>query len=203
MFRIPILDPATPSFVSAPTNLYADPDEAKRLLELRRQTLPEAYIPDDELCRVIDKLLSGHGAVRTNVAFPNQMAKDVGEPLTRRTIRLGHVDHDHTNVWSFVYNVHLDNVRLDMAWLEDEGVPLRVTSVTAESITIDQKPVNNAWGETGVVETEGSHIRTNAHLIDIAFDSMSKMNADISNPTTDSSVSHAMDALIGQIVADG
>lgn len=203
MFRIPIIDPATPSFVSASTDLYADPDEAKHLLELRQQMLQEAYTPDDELCRVIDRLLSGHGTVKTNVAFPNQMTEDVGEPLAQRTVRLSHVNHDHTNVWNFVYKVRLDNVRLDMAWLEDKGIPLRVTSVTAKSITIDQRPVTKAWGTTGVVETEDGHIRTNAHLIDITFGSISEMRTDISNPTTDPSVSHAMDALIGQIVADG
>lgn len=208
MLRIPIWNPATPSFVSAVAHVYGTGDDIDRMMSARAEILHERGDDEpDSLIGAWDAWRMGRRNVTVGIACSDQAFATPVRVERRCELRFDRLSQRWNNIWDCAYDIEITGAIARLVWIEDvepdDGLPefRRVMRLSADEMLIGGRPVSMAWGEPGaIVFGEDGHpaVESTVYLFDRAFGDMATMEQDMANPARVD-----ISSFIEQVIADG
>lgn len=207
MLRIPMWDPATPSFVSAASYAYGTPADVDGMVRARESAL--AGFPgndgDDPIVQTWHGWKAGLCGTTVSIAYSEQA---FAVPVKVVGMHEEHFDRfacRHENIWGFPYEVDLTDVVATLAWLVDDAetapLLLRTVRIRAGEMSMNGRPVTMAMGEPGIISfggDDGFAVESTMYLVDKSFSDIGEMRADIASPAEID-----LRSFVDQVVADG
>lgn len=110
-----------------------------------------------------------------------------GESIYHTVVGVHNMFWTHTNIWGFPYEMKIDEGRVAVYWIEEEGQYKRIILPYFVNVQYDggitgYRQVNNAWGNPEVIVINDNSITLNYGYCDVIFPSPKEFYNDILKP---------------------